>query len=207
MFERIRWVESALSRLSLPWVRQVQTAIDDLRQAAYRRDQGELNANKAQTGTGKTQGDTIRELQGVVKALPRPAGYYVKIENFGLGSEASVSQRVPVPEGKTKVVLTAIGNVAVLDMNSGGVAVAEAKITASGFGFSLSSPTVYASKDAGASRVNNIISPSFGFERAGFDINSADFTVTLTIKASNPSAFPQNSGNVATLTLTAIFFD
>lgn len=194
-FAPIRWIEAALGRNSQQWRRQVETAIDDIRRDLFRREQNDINANKSQNSTARLTGSNVR-------SLPVVQGFFKRLDGFGLSPSPVVKQELLVPPGKTKLVLTAIGNVSVLDMTSGGVAVAYAQIAVG----SRSSPLVSASKDSGASRVNNVIAPGFGIELRDLTPNTP-LEVTLTVTASNPSAFTSQSSNFATLTLTALFFD
>ena len=168
-----------------------------------------------QSGRGSSKNDTANSFKATnsslqlltkqIEALPIPRGFYVSTSNFGLSAGVkTLQQSISVPTGKTKVVLTAIGNVQVLDRTSGGVTVAYANLTAPSF--SWSSPQVYASKDAGASAVNNIITPALGFQQTGLTPGSS-FTLYMNIDALNRSAFPVESSNFATITISAIFFD
>lgn len=148
----------------------------------------------------------VAELQATVAALPAPAGFFDQTTNFSLATPVNVGRNITIPEGKTRVVFTAVGNVAALDTTSGGLAIASAFIEVNGNGFVWSSPVVPAAKDAGASNVNNIITPVLGFEQSGL-IPGQSFLVNLQVSATNPSAFPTQSSNYATIAMTAIFFN
>jgi hypothetical protein len=190
----------ALPPASMPWAR----AVSDL----TRKNSDELRrlAND-QSNTNSQLEASINLLTSQVVALPVPSGYFVRSQGFGLNSgTVYVQQLIVVPPAKTKVVLTAIGNVYVLDKTSGGAAVAQASIEASGPGFTWSTPFVYASKDAGASVVANIMTPALGFQQVGLTPGSS-FMVAMALTASNPTAYPADATNYGTLTVTAIFFD
>lgn len=193
-FAPIRWIDAALGRNSQQWRRQIEGAIDDLRRDNFRRGQSELNANKSQNSSARLAGDNVR-------SLPVVRGYFTRIDAFGLPSSALVQEMI-VPEGKTKVVLTAVSNVSVLDTTSGGVAVAFGRITVE----NVQSPLVSASKDTGASQVNNVIVPAIGVQLQSLTPGST-IKLTLTINATNNAAFPAQLQNFATVTITAIFFD
>jgi hypothetical protein len=181
-----------------PWAKAMQQRMDDVELAASRSTNEGGNANS-------TQAATLNSIAKQIAALPVPTGWFQQRNGFGLGAQYFVDQTIPIPAGKTKVVLTAIGNVAALDMTSGGIAVAQANIQASGLGFVWSTPNVTASKDAGASVVNNVITPAVGFQQTGLT-PGGNILVSMALTASNPSAFPANASNFATLTVSAIFF-
>lgn len=101
--------------------------------------------------------------------------------------------------------LTAIGNVAALDMTSGGAAVAQANIEINGNNFVWSSPLSQHPRMLGqASSITSSLQPS-AFNRGL--VPGESFFVAMSIFASNPSAFPANSQNYGTLTVNCIFFD
>ena len=181
-----------------PWAKAMQERMDDVELAASRSTNEGLNANS-------TQAATLNTLAKQITALPIPTGWFQQKNGFGLTAEYFVDQVIPIPAGKSTVVLTVIGNVSALDMTSGGVAVAQATIQVGGNGFVWSTPNVTASKDAGASIVNNVITPAVGFQQTGL-VGGSNITVSMSLTATNPSAFPANASNFATLTVSAIFF-
>lgn len=190
---------SELPPPSQPWGRSVDERISSLERSVTL-----SNVNLANTILQLNS--SVQLLSEQVSNLPLPVGYFAEQYGFGLAGPIRVQQTIIVPAGKTRVVFTAVGNVAAVDMTSGGVAVASAYIEANGPGFIWSSPQVPASKDSGASAVNNIISPVLGFEQGSLTPGS-NFLVSMTITASNPSAFPPNAFNFGTVALTAIFFN
>lgn len=147
------------------------------------------------------------QLAEVVRNLPVPAGDFAQSTGIGLSTgNVNIGFSVTIPTGKTRVVFTAVGNVAVLDQTSGGVASASAFIEVNGTGFIWSSPVMSAAKDAGAAVVNNLITPVLGFEQA--DLTPGDnFLVNLSVTATNPAAYPANFANFATLAMVATFFN
>lgn len=194
-----RFKPANLSRESTPWGREIEQAIEEHDRELYRRGQGEENANKGQNSS-------MKRLAATVAALPVPTAYYQRADGFSLAGPLYLQQTgIPIPPGKTKVALTAIGNVAALDTTSAGVAVARASIEVNGNGFVWTSPTMPASKDAGASAVNNIITPALGFQQEGL-VPGETFLVSLNVTATNGAAFPTTASNFATLAITAIFF-
>jgi hypothetical protein len=184
---------------SAPWGRDKDLRIESLEREMARRASGEENSNK-------TQNATLQSLAAQIIALPVPAGYAAKRTGFSLAAAVYVDQVIPIPANKTRVVLTAIGNAQALDMTSGGAAVAYASIDVVGSGFVWSTPVISASKDAGASVVNNILTPALGFEQGGL-VPGQTFTVTLSLSASNPAAYTAQAQNFGTLTIAAIFYN
>lgn len=143
----------------------------------------------------------------VVRNLPVPAGEFARSNGIGLASgPVNVGFSVTVPAGKTRVVFTAVGNVAVLDATSGGLASASAFIEVNGPGFIWSSPVMPAAKDAGAAVVNNIITPVLGFEQGDLTPGGS-FLVNMSVTATNPAAYPANPVNFGTLAMVATFFN
>lgn len=192
--------EQALGNNNQPWRRWVESSIRAVRQQIS-------TVTRDMTNSFSAISSSMRLLSEQVRSMPLPAGFYVRRQGFGLnGGTIYLDQVIPIPAGKTKVVLTAIGNVYVLDRTSGGLAVAQASIEASGSGFNWSTPFVYASKDSGASVVANIITPALGFQQENL-IPGGSFLVSMAISASSPPAFPVDATNFGTLTVTAIFFD
>jgi len=194
-----RFEKSGLSRESRPWGRQVENLLKQLVRDSSRSGNSDLNANK-------TQNSTMAELSNQIRAMPIPVAAYTSDTGFSLAATRYFQVTIPIPAGKTSMTLTAIANVAALDATSGGAAVASASIEVGGSGFLHSSPIVPASKDAGASAVNNLITPAMGFQQAGL-IPGSNLSVALAVFATNGSAFPARSQNYATLTVSCIFFD
>jgi len=194
-----KFEKSSVSREVRPWVREVESRIQNLERDSERNNNAGDNANKGQNST-------MAQLSEQIRALPIPVGQYQIETGFGLSTTVFVQTTIYVPPGKTKMTLTAIGNVAALDMTSGGAAVAQATIEVNGSDFLWSSPVIPASKDAGASVVNNIITPALGFQQGGL-VPGNSFFVALSIFATNGTAFPANSQNYGTLTVNCIFFD
>lgn len=147
------------------------------------------------------------QIAQVVRNLPVPAGQFARSNGIGLAAgPVNIGFSVTVPEGKTRVVFTAVGNVAVLDATSGGLASANASIEVNGPGFIWSSPVMPAAKDAGASVVNNIITPVLGFEQGNLTPGWS-FLVNMSVNATNPAAYPANPVNFGTLAMVATFFN
>lgn len=193
------WPRPNLNRDQMPWARRVMDELRDLRKGAERREQGEQNGSKGRASSFSKLADTVQ-------ALPIPQASFTRVNGFGLTTTQTVSLSLTVPAGKTKVAATVIGNVSALDKTSGGFAVAYARIETILGGGTFTSPTVSASKDAGASIVANNITPALGFQQVGLTPGSS-FNISMYLTASNPSAFTADATNFATLSVTAIFFD
>lgn len=157
--------------------------------------------------TGTQNAQIVRQTAEVVAALPIPAGEFAQEDGIGLAlGPVNIGFSVTVPAGKTRVVFTAVGNVAVLDATSGGLASANAYIEVNGSGFTWSSPVMPAAKDAGASVVNNIITPVLGFEQADLTPGGS-FLVNMQVNATNPTAYPADPTNFGTVAMVATFFN
>lgn len=120
--------------------------------------------------------------------------------NFSLSSTftAKASVNIPVPPGKTAARVVAVGGLAAADGTSGGVTTAYARIVIAG----MPSVTFSAAKDAGASVVNNIITPSSG---ATLGVQGGAIPVSLEAFGENGAAFPAFTSNYAQLTVIATF--
>ena len=188
---------SNLSRESAPWGREAEDRIKRLEDALSRTSSSELNANKGQNST-------MGALSGQVRALPIPvSGYEIKTGfNLSVGV-MYIDVPIELPEGKTKVVFTAIANFFLLG-NAGGSGTIESYIEVNGFGFTWSTPMVMGSRYTALGGIGNSATPALGFEQEDL---TASFTVTLSLNTSTPGDFPTNANNFASITVTALFFD
>jgi hypothetical protein len=134
-----------------------------------------------------------------VAALPRLASQVASSSGFGLtaGWNDYATVTIAVPAGKTHATIQAVGGCAAVDMTSGGVTSASARILING----TASASFPSAKDAGASAVNNVMSPSSG---AAITV-SGTVTVELQINPLNATAFPAEPGNFASLSVIAMF--
>lgn len=167
-----------------------------------RETQRQLDRNETQNTLSQLNA-SVQLLSRQVAALPVPQVQSSTVTNWGVNGASGFLTKSSVtfimPPGKTNVQLQATGGVGMLDTTSGGLAVASSRITING----ISSAVFQASKDAGASVVNNIISPSFG--GALVLAPGTLITVNLDVSATNPTAYPTSTTNYAALTVLAIF--
>jgi len=172
----------------------------------WRRDIGfRFERNEQDVGNNLAQlNASVQLLSRQVAALPVPIVQSQNNTNWGIngvaGFSTKASVQIVVPAGKTNVQIQVTAGVAMLDTTSGGLAVGSARIVIN----NISSPVFQASKDAAASAVNNIITPSFGISFNGLTPGGT-ITVNLDCQATNPSAYPTSSTNYASLTVLAIF--
>lgn len=104
-----------------------------------------------------------------------------------------------VAAGKSAVDGLFIAQAAMVDMTSGGGATLSMRFVvrySDGQG-NDTSVAFQAAKNAGASAVNNVVSGSFRIARTQVS-DSLTFEVGIQIAATNPAAFPNNSGNFIT---------
>lgn len=115
----------------------------------------------------------------------------------GWGTYASVT--LPVPTGKQRLQVLAIGTAALLDQTSGGVTTSYGRIVISG----TASRDFPAAKDAGATVVNNVITATSAAE---VDVTSlSSVTVAFQLQPLNPAAFPPHVQNFAQLAVIGSF--
>lgn len=136
---------------------------------------------------------------GTLAALPILASRVATSTGFGLaaGWNDYASATIPVPAGKTHATVMVVGGAAAVDMTSGGVTSANARLVING----VASPAFPSAKDAGASAVNNVMTANSGAAVAV----SGNVTVSLQINPLNATAFPANTGNFASLTVIVLF--
>lgn len=171
----------------------------------WRRDTS-LRLDRTEQDTNNTLAQlnaSMQLLSQQVAALPVPQVQSQTTTGWGINGVSGFTTKATVsftvPAGKTHVQIQATGGVAMLDTTSGGLAVGSARITING----QASASFQASKDAAASTVNNIISPSYG---VGLTVTPGSvITINLDCSATNPSAYPTSSTNYAALTVLAIF--
>lgn len=181
----------------MPWVRAVNDSIRGNASAIERLTSDTNNNLKQLNGSVELLGNQVR-------ALPEVRVGFNELRNFGLSSGIKFVQfNITVPPNKNTVSMSIQGNVQVLDTTSGGLAVANAYIEVNGLGVTWTTPLYSASKDTGASAVNNIIAASTGFKARVVPGNN--LLVAMTINATNIFAFPTFADNFGTLVATAIF--
>lgn len=104
-----------------------------------------------------------------------------------------------VPEYRTRLQVLGIGTAAVLDQTSGGLTTSYGRILIDG----VASREFPASKDAGATLVNNVITAT---SAAVVDVTGkASVSVAFQLQPLNPAAFPSHSQNFAQLAVIGSF--
>lgn len=191
---------------AIPWGRVVQRRVVEGEisegQLAQKVDNG-LRATSGQLTSLSRQvnslAEVIQTLSGVIASLPISLTESSRTSGGGLsGSWATVaSTEIAYPEGKTQASVTAIGNAAYLDTLSSGATSSYLRIVINGG----TSPEFAASKDAGATRVNNVLSGTHSRNLSG----GSSVTVSLQAYGLNGSAFPPSPSNYANLTTLITF--
>ncbi|MFI8593723.1 hypothetical protein ACIGCK_04745 [Microbacterium sp. NPDC078428] len=138
-----------------------------------------------------------------VSKLTRPDVGWAEASGFDLSAMLPVQFNLPVPSDMDFVNIFIVGHVEALDQTSGGLAAALAYIEVSGDELSWSRGPFSASKDAGASVVNNVISPITGFSQPV--VPETSLLISMNVEATNPSAFPADPANFAIIQAFAIF--
>ncbi|MFZ4894630.1 hypothetical protein ACL9RL_09285 [Plantibacter sp. Mn2098] len=134
--------------------------------------------------------------------LPIPGVGTATTTNIGLLSSSWITYAtvtIPVPLGKGTATIMAFANGAFLDMTSGGVTALSARIV---IGDTNISPAAPGAKDAGASRVNNIVQLGYSAVLTGIDTT---VKAELQVNPLNASAFPAQAQNFASITINAAF--
>lgn len=146
-----------------------------------------------------TLDETVTRLDGVVEALPITLSSGERTTGGSLsGSWATVaSTSITRPEGKTRVAVTGFGNASYLDDVTGGLTTSYLRIVING----VASGQFAAAKDAGVSKVANILSGAFTREFTA----PSTVTVQLQAYALNGSAFPSAPQNYADISALATF--
>lgn len=194
---RRRFPPTNMDRNTRDWTRAVENFVHDQDARNEREDSSGLNAAKARSSAAKRQAATIRSLPFVSTGYDSQSG-------FGLvdGWNTVATVRVSHPEGWAIGSILAVGGAAALDDLSGGLTICEGRIVIG----SQVSPTFAPAKDAGASKVNNILSPNFGI--SSFDATAASSTLCmLQLRPINPIAFPAKISNYSSLAVTATFIN
>lgn len=178
--------------------------------ALRRQMQADSDAARAALGAGGTQPfQTVRKVLGLLEDLLALVARLPQVESrqdvrsgFGIsdvpsaGWKTVASVSLPRPSDKNRVVIQASAQGAVLDTTSGGLTTAQCRVLVDG----VASPVIPASKDAGATFVNNVLVVSMVWE-----ITPLPATVTVEFQMSplNPSAFAARPSNIANLSVYA----
>jgi hypothetical protein len=173
---------------SQPWKRHVDKQLEDHTTAIARSNQDIANAISGLSNTVQVLGEQIKAFP-IVRVLGNTQ------EGFTLNGTFQSIARVSfyVPAGKTKAQVFVSADATALDTVSGGLTGAEGRINWSG----LVSHTFSASKDAGASAVNNLVMGSH-FYNVNL-IPGARYTIAFEMRGLNPSAFPAQKQNYANI--------
>ena len=169
--------------------------------------------------SGGDLGALVREMQGLKRRLDNlesPSGTQralaaqrLPVQDFRVGQASGIglsggfntyaSVLLPVPSGKQRLQVMAIGTAAVLDQTSGGVTTSYGRVVING----SASREFPAAKDAGATVVNNVITATATsvVDVAGME----SVTVLFQLQPLNPAAFPAHAQNFAQLAVIGSF--
>lgn len=156
--------------------------------------EGKIRELESASGTQRAQ---------AVSKLTRPDVGWDEADGFSLAGPLSVQFNIPVPVDMDFVSIFILGHVEALDMTSGGAAIAQAYLEVSGSALTWSRGPFSASKDAGASVVNNIISPITGF--TSDVVPGTSLLVSMNVSATSGTPFTAQPSNFAILQALAIF--
>lgn len=176
------------------WARNVEDRVIAAEEAI--KTQGQ-NAD----GDNRSMASQVQQLTDLVNSMPLVRSSASRATGFGITASyatyASVS--IVVPAGKTSMSIMAIGSGAALDATTGGVTTAYGRcFVGSDFGGEFP-----ASKDAGASQVNNVITAT----QSGSYAVSPGSTISIGFQmyGLNGSAFPARPSNFAQVSVVATF--
>lgn len=140
-----------------------------------------------------------------VNAIPIPVTGYN--ENLGFTGSTSFALYtdviIPIPINKSRASIIAVASASAVDMTSGGLATMYGYIEYGGTGLTWGSPDTYASKDAGASAVNNNVTIATGYQWNA--VAGSSMLVSFALTATNTTVFTNPAGSFATITVQAIF--
>ncbi|KQQ65696.1 hypothetical protein [Microbacterium sp. Leaf320] len=158
----------------------------------FRKLRREVADLKTATGTQRAQAVKRLPFQDFQVGQASPIGLAA-----GWNTYATVS--LVVPEDRTRLQVLGIGTAAVLDQTSGGLTTSYGRILIDG----VPSRDFPASKDAGATLVNNVVTAT-----SAAVINVAGKTsiaVAFQLQPLNPAAFPSHPQNFAQLAVIGSF--
>lgn len=136
-----------------------------------------------------------------VRRLPFQDFRIGQASGFGLaaGFQTYATVTLPVPSGKQRLQVLAIGTAAVLDQTSSGLTTSYGRIVIN----AAASREFPAAKDAGSSAVNNVITAT---SSAVVDVTSLTaVTITFQLQPLNPAAYPAHGQNFAQLAVIGSF--
>lgn len=197
-----RWIEANLVAI-LAWMPRISLTVLNNNKAVN----SNLNRMSLALADLATQQADLASQQtqilSTIAALPVTLTDSGSATNFSTTSTSLTTKAtatVTVPAGKTRCQLIAVGGASIADTTTGGVATSSARIVING----TNGSTFAASKDAGASVVNNILTPSFSRSMTGLTPGAA-LNVTIQLAVSNAGAFPAVASNMASVNIIAIF--
>ena len=176
------------------WARSAENRIISAESAITTLEQNSAGDNRAMASQ-------IQQLTDLVNSMPLVRSAASRATGFGItgsyGTYASVS--VTVPSGKRSMSIMVIGSGAVLDATTGGVTTAYGRcVVGSDVGGEFP-----ASKDAGASQVNNVITATHAGSYAVAP--GGVITIAFQMYGLNGSAFPARVSNFAQVSVVATF--
>ncbi|QIK61793.1 hypothetical protein G7068_16130 [Leucobacter viscericola] len=162
----------------------------------------ELNGSIDQLNRSVDQlNTTVAEVVSLVKNLPVTVSSSNAVTNISINASwvTKATLTLEVPADKSRVSILATGAAEALDRTTGGVTVAYLRLVVD----SSTSRQFSASKDAGATVVNNVMS---GTHSRSYAVTpGSTITVSVQCMALNGSAFPANAANFAQVTALATF--
>lgn len=207
-------VDDTLPRRNLPteaeqWGRALEGEVKGAQTAITGLDQDLRGLNRYTAASLKGIANQLQKISETIEALPvttADSEVVTAISSSTLGFVTMATGTLTVPENKTQAVLFMSGTIALLDTVTGGIAAppyarflvqsSETLPTASG---------VPATKDAGASSVNNVVSLSATSTLTGLT-PGASVTVELQVEVFHASAYATGSpSNFASLAVQGTF--
>lgn len=196
-------VNDVFPRRNLPgeaeeWGRTVESRIVGVESLSERTQQSLLGLNRSTASS-------LQDLAITISSIPITLTGFAREDGRGLSGGAwNLSTVINVPTGKNRVHVMSSVNAQFLDMTSGGAAVAYAQIEHNIGGLTDLAPKVSASKDHGASVVNNVLNASYV---TGMDIAPGNPVIGSTVyfTSTNNVPYTNQAANFAVLNVLAIF--
>lgn len=180
-------------------VRQFYVPDDKRLPAVLKQQARSLSDVQRPTGTEKDR--TVRRLGETVAALPIPGLELDSSAGFAVTGDwvTRASATLTVPAGRTLARVMGIANAEALDDLTGGVTNTRLRILIGG----VASREFSASKDAGASKVLNVLAGTH--QRVWAVTPGSTITVAVQLIAWNPAAYPPSPQNWAQISAQATF--
>lgn len=198
--------ESKLPPESLPWGRDTDQSISELRIGLEQLKQSYSNAAMSAQSTLNTG---IKETQSAISLIPITVADNATVKALGLTTTGAyvplITFSLPVPEGKTSGFVNVQGAGHFWDLTTGGTAEIFAAIRIGG----VPSVPFPSAKYDSSSFTRNICYPTFGRRVSNLVPatlgGQATVEVRLEIYASDATAFGAQVNNFVTLTATGVF--